>query len=341
MPRVVTNSVLDMDMAQLGRGLARAWKWWTAELKAMVPARFKRPAVTAGLVAWTTAEGGLRFSERGHEVSAVAAHGRPAILAVSPAGCLQRTVTVPVMAEADACRAVLLDLDRLLPFPPETALIALGEDKPVGPEGRRITLAALPVAAAEAIVARAEEAGLKPAALALLDEAGAIRFDFLPVLARRRGLPDAHDERRVWWRIVIALFVVNLLLLVVADVRAVNGFAQLVDAHATLADQVRLKRRRLLDEQARRAALVAGRRAHDPLPMLADLGQALPAGVRVKRFEWAGDRGRLVGVADSGVDVAGALRRDARLRSVHATSVDMLARTPEGQPFDLSFERAR
>lgn len=337
MPRVVTNSVLDMDMGQLGRGLERAWGWWTSELKAMVPARLGRPPVTAGLVAWTTPEGGLRYSEKGREVSAAAAHGRPAVVAVAPVECLLRTVTVPAMAEEDACRAVRLDLDRLLPFPPDTALVALATETLPTAAGRTVTLAALPLVAVERMLARAADAELKPVALALLDEAGAVRFDFLPLHARKQGLPDVHAERRVWWRIVLFLFAANLVLLVLSDVRAVNGFAQLVDAHAALADQVRVKRRRVLDEQKRRVALVARRHGNDPLPVLADLARALPPGALAKRLEWIDGRVRLVGVATVGVDVAGALRRDPRLRDVRTTSVDAIARTPEGQPFDLNF----
>jgi hypothetical protein len=326
-------SVLDADMATVGRWLGDGWRWWTSELAQMVPARWRRRG-PRGPLAFVDAEGGVAVTRDGRP--AIVAAGTPVIAAVAERRILVRTLSLPPLGDEDARRLVALQLDRLMPFPPGAALIDIVPG-PVAEGARAVKVAALPVAQAVEAEAAVRAAGLEPVALRALRSGGGLAYDFLPALRAARGEPDPRAGRRAWWRLAAALFALNILLLIVTDVLALRNVERLVGAHAQAADGVRRARRRVLDEEAARHAMLVSRVARDPLAVVADLSRRMPAGASVRRLAIAPEGIRLAGVRRADVDMLGALRVGGRYPQVRNATAEVLAATPEGQPFDIGF----
>lgn len=331
----MSSAILNADMGTVARWLGEGWRWWVGELRALLPARLRRQRSTArGLVGWASPGASLAVTRDGNP--AVPPAGTALPLALPPSACLLRTLTVPPLADADIRRLVTLQLDRLFPFPPGTALtdLALGA---VLADQRSVTVAALPVASAAAAADAAAATGLVPTAIGIADPGEPLRFDFLPALRAARGEADGGRGRRFWWRAVTILFVLNVLLAIAADMLALRNVDRLVAAHGQSADLVRMARRRVLAEDNARRALLVRRSIGDPLPLLAELSRRMPAAAWAKRLDLEEQDGRLAGVRRDNADVLAALRGGTLLRDVHNTSGDVMAVTSEGQPFDISF----
>lgn len=333
----MSRSVLDADMATVARWLGEGWRWWTGELAAMLPAGWTRRlrASARGPVAWFDGTGPLRFTNNGRSISL--RRGAEGTVAVPPALCLSRTIEVPALGEADVRRLVSLQLDRLMPFPPGAALFDFQLAPASAGGGRRaVTVGALLADTAVDVAAAAREAGVRVRALRLALPDGSFMFDFLPALRAARGEPDPARRRRNWWRAAAILFVLNLLMLVATDMLALRNEERLVQAHADSATLARLARRRVLAEQAWRQRLLVRRSQRDPAALLGRLTHLLPPGAVVQRLVLEDGTVRLTGVRGQ-ADMVAALRAGP-FRNVRNSSADVLAATPEGQPFDISFD---
>jgi hypothetical protein len=318
-------------MTTVAGWLKDGWRWWTGELVAMVPPRLWRGP--RGPVALVDAEGGIAVTRDGRP--AIVPAGTAVVAALPADRALVRTLSLPPLGDRDLARMVDLQIDRLMPFAPGTALIDIASG-PVTNGAREVRVAALPLATAVEADAAVRAAGLVPVALRLASSEGRVAHDFLPALRAARGERDPRAGRRAWWRLVGLLFVLNVALLIGLDTLALRNVERLVDGHAQAADGVRRARRRVLDEEAWRQALLVRRAARDPLAVVADIGRRAPAGVSIRRLTIAPEGIRVAGVARGGADMLGALRAGGRYPQVR-NAADVLAATPEGQPFDISF----
>lgn len=331
----MSGSVLDADMATIARQLRAGWRWWLSEIASLVPTLLRRRGSlqSTGWVV-TLDQDPPTVTRKGREALPVA--NAPATAVLPRSACLFRTITLPALSARDTRRMLDLQIGRLMPFPPGAGIT----DVLLGPirEGRRdVSIATLPVQAASAAESTLLAAGFRPAAITIQDANGVSRYDFLPALRRARGEPERATPRRIWWRIVAAMFTLNLLLLIATDMLALRNLDRLVEAHSSVADGVRRARRRIQDEARMRDNVLSRRIAHDPLALIADLSRRLPERARIDRLMIGTEGIRIVGVRPTDVDVLGAMRAGGRYPDVHSTTPDALAETPQGQPFDIAF----
>jgi hypothetical protein len=120
------------------------------------------------------------------------------------------------------------------------------------------------------------------------------------------------------------------------DITATDTFAEEVTQQQATGTAARSIAARIAAEAARRQALVAERRAHDPLATLAIATRALPEGASVQRYAWTAESLRLTGTKPPGSDIQRALRRTGQFASIQASVSDPTAESGGGQPFDVS-----
>lgn len=334
------TGILDTDMTTLLRQLRAGWDWWLQELAAMVPPWWRsRSARRPGLVAHFDGTA-VTLTRRDVPVT-VRAGGVAAVVALPAERCLVRELWLPAMSPRDLRRLIALDTDRLMPFPPGTALFdseVVARDPAAGRQ--LVAVAALPRAVAEAAITSAADAGIEPRGLGIARPGGLTRFDFLPALAAD-GLGAAGVRaRRFWWSVVAGLLALNLIVLVASDINATRQLETLVDEHGDTALLARKLRLRVIGEEMRRAALLDRRSNGDPLVLIADVTRLLPDGAWVQRFVWDGRQLRLTGFQHGGIDVVAALRRSPRFQSARPTGSDVPAPTRSGQPFDVTIDVA-
>ena len=341
-----TGTLLDADMTTLGRQFSGATTWWLQELAAMRPnwAR-KKTTKISGVVVVYDVDGALRL--QGALSPIPADHGgrtvRAATILFPEALCLIRNLTLPAMRRADLRKLVTLDLDRLMPFPQDTAYADAAETGVQAADGKaEVAIAALPKAKIRAIHAQALEAGLSPRAIGIADEAGgALRFDFLPALAAEGIATKTASGARFWWGLVAALFALNIAALIFRDVERVSRLAALVDLQQPSAIAARQLGKRIADDNAIRAELLARREQDNALAALALVTRTIPNGVWIQRYGWTGETLRLAGYKQANVDVVAALRKNGAFASVRASSSDIAAESATGQPFDIAAEWQR
>jgi hypothetical protein len=336
-----TGTILDMDMAALGTGLRQGWDWWTDELARMVPARWQgRSKGLSGSAAEFDADGQLWLD--GALLEPVQPGARLRLLPVIlPADAVMtRTTMLPRLASRDLARMLALELDRLLPFPPGTA-IAAGQALPnvdaAGHAKVPVRIAGMPIARAAALVAAARAAGVEPLGLVWRSaDDDAVTIDLLPALVASGRIVPRRDSRPMWWGLVAALFLANLGVLIGRDVAATNAFAQEVAAQQATGTAARAIAGRIAREAALRQSLVAERGANDPLSLLALTTVALPEGAWVQRYAWTGETLRLTGYKLPGSDIQAALRRTGRFVTLQTSVADPTADGGGGQPFDVT-----
>lgn len=336
-----TGTILDMDMTSLGAALREGWDWWTDELAAMVPARWQtKERKLSGPRAAFDAEGALWLDGAALDPVAEGARRQLMPVVLPPAAAIATRSMLPRLASRDLSRMVALELDRLLPFPPGTAIAgarALAEQAEPG-HGRVPTLVAgMPQARAAALVEAARTRGIEP--LALLwqgPDEEALTIDLLPALVASGAITPRRDSRPFWWGLVAALFLANVGLMIWRDIAATNAFAAEVEAQATTGSAARALAGRLAREAALRRQLVAERDANDPLGLLALTTIALPEGAWVQRYVWTGESLRVTGYKAPGSDIQTALRRTGRFASLQTSVSDPTAEGGGGQPFDVS-----
>lgn len=336
-----TGTILDMDMTSLGAALREGWDWWTGELAAMVPARWQtKERKLSGPRAAFDAEGALWLDGAALDPVAEGARRQLMPVVLPPAAAIATRSMLPRLAPRDLSRMVALELDRLLPFPPGTAIAgarALAEQAEPGHARVPTLVAGMPQARAAALVEAARTRGIEP--LALLwqspdDEA--LTIDLLPALVASGAITPRRDSRPFWWGLVAALFLANVGLMIWRDIAATHAFAAEVEAQATTGSAARALAGRLAREAALRRQLVAERDTNDPLGLLALTTVALPEGAWVQRYVWTGESLRITGYKAPGSDIQTALRRTGRFASLQTSVSDPTAEGGGGQPFDVS-----
>jgi hypothetical protein len=336
-----TGTILDMDMTSLGGALREGWDWWTGELAAMVPARLQgRERGLSGPRAAFDAEGALWLDGAAAEPVADGTRRRLMPVILPPAAAIATRTMLPRLAPRDLSRMVALELDRLLPFPPGTAIAgarALPHEGEPGHARLPTLVAGMPQARAAALVESAREHGIEPLSLLWQSpEDEGLTIDLFPALVASGAIAPRRDSRPFWWGLVAALFLANVGLMIWRDIAATNAFAEEVEGQATTGSAARALAGRLAREAAMRKALVAERDANDPLSLLALTTVALPDGAWVQRYVWTGESLRITGYKSPGSDIQTALRRTGRFASLQTSVSDPTAEGGGGQPFDIS-----
>ena len=337
-----TGTVLDMDMTSLAAAMRGGWDWWTEELARMVPERLRGgTAKLSGPVAQWAEDGTLRADGAALDPVPEGSRRRLMHVELPPGAVMVREALLPRVGSSDLARLVAFELDRLLPFPPGTA-IAAARALPGGSGAKAPTLvAAMPLNRAAEVLDGARAAGVEP--LGLLwrspDDTG-LTLDLLPALVASGRVTPRRDGRPFWWGLVAALFIANVGLLVWRDVAATDTLAAEVAEQQTASAAARAVAARIAGEESARAALLAERKTHDPLAMLALTTGALPANAFVQRFAWTAETLRLTGYKEPGSDVQAALRRSGRFAALQSSVSDPTAEGGGGQPFDISAEIA-
>jgi len=336
-----TGTVLDMDMSSLGTTLREGWDWWTGELAAMVPARLQpQGRKLSGPSAAFDAAGDLWLDGAALEPVAEGARRRLMPVVLPPAAAIATRTMLPRLAPRDLARMIALESDRLLPFPPGSAIAAaraLSAEAEPGAARVPTLVAGMPQARAAALVASARECGIEPLALVWQSpEDEGLTIDLLPALVDSGAVPARRDSRPFWWGVVAALFLANIGLMIWRDIAATNEFAAEVEAQAATGSAARALAERLAREAALRKSLIAERDAHDPLSLLALTAVALPEGAWVQRYSSTPESLRITGYKAPGSDIQTALRATGRFASLQTSVSDPTAEGGGGQPFDVS-----
>lgn len=318
------RTILDADMGTVAGWLRAGLAWWADELRAMVPARWRRPQLLATRIDW-----------RGPDDWSRTGPGAVLPVLIDPARCLVRTMDLPALPQADLQRLVVLDADRIFPLPADRIVVAARPD----PERRgQVAVAAFPRDAAAAMLADLAAQAIRPTTIGVADPAqpGAMAIDFGPALAQAGLIAPAVATRRIWWVIAGFLFALNLGLLVLRDMQAVARVEALVEAQAPAVRAARIMTDRIGSTQRAAAQLAARRADRDALAMLAAITRALPEKAWVQRLIWDGESIRVSGYRRADADVIGALRRSGRFADVRLAQSDAAAELPTGLPFDLT-----
>lgn len=327
-------TILNADMATLRRWTADGWAWWLDELRGLLPPGLLARLHRDGSVVAQPDGDGFMLVERGAVRRADPAQATNAAITLPAGDCLVRDVRLPVLGRADLDRMLRFDLDRLMPFPAGTALVAVEPGRADGSGFQQVAVAALPRARAQAVIDAAAGQGITARRLAI-GMPGALRFDFLPALRSGAGAAAVTPARR-WWLVVALLFGLNLALLVVRDIQSLHSLEELVSAHATTATTARRMRAQLVAEDTARRDWAARRATDDPLALLSDLTRALPGSAWVQRLSWDGAQLRLTGFKRGGVDIIAPLRALPRFASVRAAGNDVATAQAVGEPFDVT-----
>jgi hypothetical protein len=336
-----TGTILDMDMAGLGTAMRTGWDWWTDELSQMVPERWRaRPQTLSGPVAEFDAGGQLWLDGAALEPLADGARRR-LMHVLLPAGAVMTACPLlPRVAGRDLARIVALDLDRLLPFPPGTAIAAaraLPDADGAGATKTPTLVAGMPLARAAALVETARDAGIEPLSLSWQSpDDAAITLDLLSALVASGRIAARRNTRPFWWGLVAVLFLANVGLMIWRDVAATNAFAAEVAEQQATSTAARAIAARIGRETALRRTLIATREGHEPLKLLELASVALPEGAWVQRYAWTPETLRLTGYMAPGSDIQSALRRTGRFSSLQTSVSDPTAEGGGGQPFDIT-----
>lgn len=336
-----TGTLLDMDMASLGGALRSGWDWWTDELSRLVPERWQaRPPALSGPVAELDESGQMWLDGTLLEPVAEGTRRRLMHVLLPISAVMARRAMLPRLGSRDLVRMVALELDRLLPFPPGTAIAtarALSEEGGARHAKVSTLIAAMPLVRAASLVESARAAGIEPLSLTWQSgNDGEGTLDLLPALVASGQIAPRRDGRAFWWGLVAALFLANLGLMIWRDIAATNAFADEVAEQQATSTAARAIAARIGSEAARRKALIAEHAAHDPLALLALTTGALPEGAWVQRYNWTPESLRLTGYKAPGSDVQAALRRTGRFASLQTSVSDPTAEGGGGQPFDVS-----
>jgi general secretion pathway protein L len=336
-----TGTVLDIDMAGLGAALRSGWDWWTDELARMVPEGWHaRTPKLSGPVAEADASGQIWFDGAALEPVADDARRRLLPLLLPADAVMTARPLLPRLASRDLTRIVALDLDRLLPFPPGTAIAAaraLPESGEPGQAKVPTLVAGMPLARAAALVESARAAGIEPLSLIWQNaQDPAQTLDLLPALVASGRITPRRDTRPFWWGLVAALFIANVGVMIGRDVAATNAFAAEVAEQQATSTAARTIAARIGRETTARRTLIVERAAHDPLAVLALASGALPENAWVQRYSWTPESLRLTGYKTPGSDIQSALRRTGRFASLQTSVSDPTAESGGGQPFDIT-----
>ncbi len=330
---------LNADMATVGAHLRAGAAWWVDELAAMIPRALRSGDARARTVALLSGPEPI-FLRDGRRLASPPAGGK-VVIALPRVAALVREVVLPRLPRADTRRLLALDLDRLTPLDPASAVFDFQTATGDAPTGRQsVRLAVVTRTTANAALARAADLGLSPLALAIDEGAGAVCFDFLPALADAGARRPPWTDPRNWWLAAALLLLANIGFAVWRDAADIARLTQTVDTQSDAVQLAQRARARVRAEDARRAALVTRRAVHDPLVPLAVATTALPRPAWVQRLTWDGHALRLTGFTTEAIDPIAALRRSGAFASVRPSTSDLAPALARYQPFDLTAERA-
>lgn len=318
------NSILDADMATIGNWLRTGLAWWGEELRALLPAGLRRAAKP--LDAYIAYRGAGRWERVGGAAAAT--------VLVDPGLCLVRTLKLPPLGDADLRRLVALDADRIFPIPAAQLVIGVC---PSGADRSQVSVAAMPRADAEAMVAALAGAGLKPERYAIADpaETAPAMIDLTRGLVEAGLVAPAPRTALGWWMVVAFLFALNIALLVWRDVQDVQRLEALVADQGPAVGAARAISNRISQTQRQAQQLAARRGSQDAVAVLGAVTAALPERAWVQRYAWDGRTIRLTGYKRENADVVGALR-NAGFEGVRAAASETIAEVPAGRPFDVT-----
>ncbi|WP_179505182.1 MULTISPECIES: hypothetical protein [unclassified Sphingomonas] len=329
------RGILDADMRTLAHWLAQAWQWWLAQLRDMTPGWLAQGLAGAAPACRYDPHAGTFGPEPGAR----------RWCAMLPSGlALVRHIALPRMSAAALDRMVALEADRLLPFADPQAVVAArammrDSDDPARPT---VAVAGLSATAARALAEAIGAQRVLPLQVLVPLEPGAA-VDILPAMVRVGLLPDARARAHRWWAAALALFALNLGLIVWRDVAALD---QVNEGVATQQPALMVARRitaRIRADDRVALAVIEDRARAEPLQMMGRVGAALPPGVWLQRWGWQGDTLHLVGLRPAQADVSGALRAAGFATLRYADSAGdattqegaTAAATPLGTPFDI------
>ncbi|SEH48192.1 PilN domain-containing protein [Magnetospirillum fulvum] len=270
----------------------RGTDWWLEEMRGMLPRRWREAGAPHGRLIARREDEIYRFGryEDGvwNPVEPVAA--APVVVCLPATAGLSRPVRLPPLPPSDLRRMIALDIDRLTPFEADQVLIdtrILSRDG----GGQVVAVGVVRREDAETALDHARKSGLCPTGLALEDEDGVPRFDFLAAMPK----PPVRWSPARLWGLAAALAAINLTVSTLSDVAALEEVRQTAEMRRPLALSAAKLRDTVTAESARRAALQQRRQRSDPLPLLDSLSATLPDTVWVQRLEWDGSTLRLDG----------------------------------------------
>lgn len=315
-----TGTFLDADMGTVANWLRDGWRWWMAELAAMLPDAF------------TPGRGGTWIDWQGPGNWSAKGRGRPHVVLVHPGACLLRQMHLPAMSQADLDALIALDADRIMPVPASRLVLAANADRD---DRQRVTVAAMPLSSAQSLAADLAGVSIRRVAVADPEQPGAALVDLSTGFAAAGLIPPPRRAARGWWLVAAFALLLNLGLMIWRDVKSVQQMEELVSAQQPALSVARAIAARIRADERQAAALAARRVRHDPLAALDDALSGLPPGVAVERYEWDGGTIRLSGTRPPETDVAGALRQSGRFASVRSAPSELAQETGDGRPFAL------
>ncbi len=334
-----TGTILDLDMTALGQHLGSFWQWWVSEISAMLPRNLQLSArrVSGPIADWHDDDSTLWFDGQ-NCADEDCRSPSSATIAIPAERVLIRTLEMPAVSLTDIRKMVMLDLDRLMPFPTDSAYAdASFEGEPSTSGRRHVQIAAVPKAFVRSIASAAISFGVNPTALGVL-EGDFVKFDFLASMRDDGSVPKRGAERGLWWSLLAILFAFNLGLFVYLDMQSVVRLNDLVESQSLSAAGARKIAGRIAAEDKLRAEILTLRDRSDALGQLARTTRELPEGVWVQRYSASADLLRVAGYQKAGVDLLGALRKSGRYASIRASTSDGALESGAGQPFDITAE---
>jgi general secretion pathway protein L len=300
--------------------VAALWRWWTAELTAMLPAGLRRRLAAAPpvLLAAPTPEG-FRFErlEQGRlQPLARPEPGLPIWLVLPRAALLVKRLDWPLLPAADLRRSLALDLDRQTPFPAEAVRFDIAVVARDAAGGRlTLDLAVTPERWVAPLLADlAERHGIQASRVIGGGPASApALFDFAAAEAARppRGL--AALLPRLWrTRLLLLCLLLGLLNLALwsgAEGRRLDALDQAVQQARARANSTTNLRRQVEDRHRFIDQLTGGTQAASLLAVLAELTRLMPDDAWLDSLELRGDSVYLVGHATSAAALVRPLER--------------------------------
>lgn len=319
-------------MATVGRWVTTGLSLWLAELKEIVPHRWKRTGQAHQALSW---DGADSLTLPGGEKLGSTAHGpvvKSRAIRIPRSICLQRTLDLPRLSARDLDNLLALDADRIMPFPAEDMMIAGASGRATPESGKApVQIAALPRFRAEQLAALLKRYDIHPSAILVEDSA----VDLLPAFRRSGLLAAKANPAAPWMVLALFLFACNVGILIWRDMASVERLRDEVEAQRPAAMIAQRKAQQLQRSDALVQTVMKRRARHVPLRALEIVTRAMPAQAWVQRYNWNGDAIRLSGYKAKGVDLLKALRANPLIVEARNVSVEDLAEIPAGQPFDV------
>ncbi|MBV8978370.1 MAG: hypothetical protein JO261_16430 [Alphaproteobacteria bacterium] len=336
------KDLLNMDMEMATQWLLHFWRWWSNELLAMLPERW-RGQLSRKVRATAELKGDAlvyRDAESGQPMAAKP-RGRVAFL-MAPNQVLVRELELPLLPLGDVKRMLALEIDRLTPFQPEQVYFdaaILSRDPDSGRQQVAMGVVRRETAAQALEDVRGRD--LTPLALGVKPRDGGSvpPFDFLAAMREAEGGGASHRRAVYWWAAAAALLILNLVVFSWRDAAGLEQLRQAVESQQAPVSVAMRTRERVGKEQARRQALLDIKMKTSPLPVLDAVTAAMPMDAWVRRFEWNGRSVRLIGARKTSQDILARLEASPYLRNARSLSSGEHPDASGYQPFEMTAER--